>query len=138
MTRCWMLTFRGKPRNKHLYENAHEAPLLYGPLVVLAIPSIIGGYIGIREMLWKAMSEGNTYVQEYVLPVNAGHEGAEPGKNNIYGQVFPDPEQKKEAAGGGAAHEGAQSRVEVALDEGEKLVQKFVRWAFAIGIGAGF
>src|SRR6267142_984624 len=43
MTRCWLLTFWGRPRNQHLYEHAHEAPLLYIPLILLAIPSIIGG-----------------------------------------------------------------------------------------------
>ena len=31
-----MLTFWGKPRNQHLYDHAHEAPLMYVPLVVLA------------------------------------------------------------------------------------------------------
>ena len=37
MTRCWMLTFWGKPRNQHLYDHAHEAPILWAPLVVLAL-----------------------------------------------------------------------------------------------------
>ena len=37
MTRCWMLTFWGKPRNQHLYDHAHETPIPYAPLVVLAI-----------------------------------------------------------------------------------------------------
>ena len=41
--RCWMLTFAGKPRNQHLYDHAHEAPIMYWPLVVLAGLSIIGG-----------------------------------------------------------------------------------------------
>src|SRR3954468_15388120 len=43
MTRCWMLTFWGKPRNKHLYDHAHESPIMWLPLAVLAVASVIGG-----------------------------------------------------------------------------------------------
>ena len=49
MTRCWMLTFWGKPRNQHLYDHAHESPIMWIPLVVLAIlASIIGGKFLVR------------------------------------------------------------------------------------------
>src|SRR6185436_4295024 len=40
MTRCWMLTFWGKPRNQHLYDHAHEKPIMFIPLIVLAVLSI--------------------------------------------------------------------------------------------------
>ena len=50
MTRCWMLTFWGKPRNQHLYDHAHETPIMWLPLVVLAVLSIIGGrFLGVRR-----------------------------------------------------------------------------------------
>src|SRR5688500_4283349 len=58
MTRCWMLTFWGKPRNQHVYDHAHEAPLLWVPLVVLAVLSIIGGsYLNVRELLMYSVKE---------------------------------------------------------------------------------
>src|SRR5262249_19855007 len=60
MTRCWMLTFWGKPRNQHLFDHAHETPILYGPLIVLAVLSVIGGrFVGVREMLESAVKEGS-------------------------------------------------------------------------------
>jgi NADH:ubiquinone oxidoreductase subunit 5 (subunit L)/multisubunit Na+/H+ antiporter MnhA subunit len=63
MTRCWMLTFWGKPRNQHLYDHAHEAPLLYIPLILLAIPSIIGGrYMMVQQLIESSMGEGSRYV----------------------------------------------------------------------------
>jgi NADH-quinone oxidoreductase subunit L len=40
-----MLTFWGKPRNQHLYDHAHEAPVMYIPLIVLAVLSVIGGIV---------------------------------------------------------------------------------------------
>jgi len=41
MTRCWILTFAGKPRDEHVHEHAHEKPLMWVPLVVLAISSVV-------------------------------------------------------------------------------------------------
>jgi NADH-quinone oxidoreductase subunit L len=45
MFRLWYLTFLGKPRNPHVH--AHESPWsMLGPLVLLAVLSIGGGWIG--------------------------------------------------------------------------------------------
>src|SRR5688500_12300279 len=66
MTRCWMLTFWGKPRNQHLYDHAHEAPVMYVPLIVLAVLSIIGGYdnvLGVRPLLVASTVETKNYVE---------------------------------------------------------------------------
>ncbi len=41
MTRCWILTFAGKPRDEHVHEHAHEKPIMWVPLVVLAIASVL-------------------------------------------------------------------------------------------------
>src|SRR5687767_15466329 len=58
MTRCWMLTFWGKPRNQHVYDHAHEAPLLWVPLLVLAVLSVIGGkFLNVRELLMNSVNE---------------------------------------------------------------------------------
>lgn len=62
MTRCWMLTFTGKPRNDEVYQHAGETPIMYIPLVVLAALSVIGGSaLGIRPMLESAVKESNNY-----------------------------------------------------------------------------
>ena len=40
MFRMWLLTFAGEPRDKHVYEHAHESPwLMTLPLILLAILS---------------------------------------------------------------------------------------------------
>src|SRR5688500_14615759 len=57
MMRCFTLTFLGKPRNQHLYDHAHESPIMWVPLVVLAVLSIGGGWIGIQTMLRNTIRE---------------------------------------------------------------------------------
>jgi NADH-quinone oxidoreductase subunit L len=62
MTRCWMMTFWGKPRDQHLYEHAHEVPTMWGPLVVLAILAIISGKLmNVQEMIEGSIKENNAY-----------------------------------------------------------------------------
>lgn len=44
-------TFEGEPRDSHLFEHAHESPsVMIAPLSVLALLSIIGGWVGIPGM----------------------------------------------------------------------------------------
>jgi len=65
MTRCWMLTFWGKPRNHALADAARERPTMWVPLIALAAMSIIAGtLLGVREMLESAMSESTSFVRE--------------------------------------------------------------------------
>jgi NADH-quinone oxidoreductase subunit L len=44
MWRVTALTFFGKPRDQERYDHAHETPVLYVPLVVLAVMAIASGY----------------------------------------------------------------------------------------------
>ena len=53
MFRVFFLTFLGKPRDQHLYEHAHEAPwVMTGPVVVLSVLAIVGGYFGTGLNTW--------------------------------------------------------------------------------------
>lgn len=46
MFRSYFLVFTGKPRDQHLFDHAHESPwTMAGPLVFLAIPSILVGVL---------------------------------------------------------------------------------------------
>src|SRR5439155_13151590 len=66
MMRCWMLTFAGKPRNMHVYEHAHERPVMFGPLIALAALSIIGGYprvLGVQELIAASRDEARILCQ---------------------------------------------------------------------------
>ncbi|MBI1337393.1 MAG: NADH-quinone oxidoreductase subunit L [Phycisphaera sp.] len=55
MGRSFALTFLGKPRDQHLHDHAHEAPLaMWFPQVCLAIMAIASGYLG-----WKTLILGS-------------------------------------------------------------------------------
>ena len=54
MMRCWWLTFMGKPRDSQVYEHAHESKLMYAPLVVLAIGTLISSWFLFRPMVAQA------------------------------------------------------------------------------------
>ncbi len=46
MTRLYILTFIAPPKDQHAYDHAHEAaPLMTVPLILLAIPTVIGGLV---------------------------------------------------------------------------------------------
>ncbi len=51
--RAVFVPFWGKPRNRKLFEHAHESPsVMTVPLIVLAVGAVIGGVIGLPEMSW--------------------------------------------------------------------------------------
>ncbi len=57
MMRCWWLTFMGKPRDEHVHEHAHEIPLMYVPLVILAIGTFVASYFWFRPLIADAAPE---------------------------------------------------------------------------------
>ncbi len=54
MMRCWWMTFMGKPRDKHVYEHAHESRLMFIPLVVLAVGTFVSSYFLFRPLFADA------------------------------------------------------------------------------------
>jgi len=54
MMRAWWMTFMGKPRDDHVHHHAHETPLMYIPLVVLAVGTIAAGYFLFRPLIADA------------------------------------------------------------------------------------
>ncbi|HRX84455.1 MAG TPA: NADH-quinone oxidoreductase subunit L [Phycisphaerae bacterium] len=54
MMRAWWLTFMGKPRDEHVHHHAHESALMYIPLVVLAIGTIVFSYAMFRPNIAEA------------------------------------------------------------------------------------
>jgi NADH-quinone oxidoreductase subunit L len=46
MTRLYVLTFLSTPKDHHVYDHAHESgPLMSWPLIILAVPSAIAGFV---------------------------------------------------------------------------------------------
>ncbi|MCL2330267.1 MAG: NADH-quinone oxidoreductase subunit L [Phycisphaerae bacterium] len=54
MMRAWWLTFMGKPRDHHVHEHAHESPMMFVPLVVLAVGTFVSSYFLFRPMVANA------------------------------------------------------------------------------------
>ncbi len=54
MMRCWWLTFMGKPRDQQVHDHAHESPMMYVPLVVLAIFTVVSSYALFRPLIADA------------------------------------------------------------------------------------
>jgi NADH-quinone oxidoreductase subunit L len=68
MFRLFFLTFYGKERaGQHAMEHIHESPKsITIPLIVLAVLSALGGFLGVPEALW-----GSNQVGEFLSPVFA-------------------------------------------------------------------
>ncbi len=75
MFRALFMTFFGQSRvDEHVAHHVHESPkIMTVPLMVLAVLSVIGGYIGIPHVLG-----GANHIHEFLAPVLGG--GAEPAK----------------------------------------------------------
>ncbi len=54
MMRCWWMTFMGKPRDEDVHHHAHESPLMWAPLIVLAIGTVAASYMMFRPQLGEA------------------------------------------------------------------------------------
>jgi NADH-quinone oxidoreductase subunit L len=119
MMRCWMLTFWGKPRNQALYDQAHELPIMWLPLIALAVLAIIGGtrVLGISMLLENSVKENTTYCR-MTDPSFDGFASAWPAE-------LPDSSTPTSAA-------------QQAHLQGRALVDRYVAWSFIIGIGGAF
>jgi NADH-quinone oxidoreductase subunit L len=141
MMRCWMLTFWGKPRNQHVYDHAHESPLLYVPLLLLAMLSIVGGnLLGVRELLQRAIVESDHYVQAL-----ASHNEFYAGRTiSIFDRAWPgeapgagqSEAQSLPAAASAPAPEHA-SAAHDPLESGYHLMHTWVFPSFLVGLGLG-
>jgi NADH-quinone oxidoreductase subunit L len=66
MMRCWMMTFWGGARRPALYENARETPIMWGPLILLAILAALSGRaMSIQELLAGSVQENSAYCKQY-------------------------------------------------------------------------
>jgi proton-translocating NADH-quinone oxidoreductase chain L len=125
MTRCWMLTFAGKPRNQHLYDHAHESAIMVWPLVILATASVIGGrFMYVKELIVAAQKETNAIVK-FDAYATAWHVEAPENLPSTHAELTEGTEP---------ARAGSESTF---LEEGEHTMQHWVSFAWLIGIGLG-
>lgn len=122
MMRCWMLCFWGKPRNTEIYEGARERATFYLPLIVLAVLAVAGGsFLGVRELLEKTPAEA-TNLCETLAAANPVYKNATPTPFDTAWQIQAGNDRTSDDA---------------TVTQGEGLVQRYVRWAFAVGIVLG-
>jgi len=140
MTRCWMLTFWGKPRNQHVYDHAHESPIMYVPLIMLAVLAIFAGYdslLGVRPLIRASIAETTKFVESQHTGMKFhGYDTAWPSYDPTVKQSTP------EALEGGAAPPHAETastsvQEHSPFEAGWHLVHHIVFWGFIVGIGFG-
>jgi NADH-quinone oxidoreductase subunit L len=134
MARCWMLTFWGKPRNQHLYDHAHEQPVMWVPLAVLALMSIIAGWglFGVQGHLKGAIEESKKYCE--------ARDASFTGFNSAWSSDIPHEHPEGAASGeSGAGETHTAASPDLLLFEGYHKMEHALAFGFAwlIGIGAG-
>src|SRR6185369_9191654 len=112
MTRMMVMTFWGKERFRETHESKHQEPdhhhgsgephespwLMTVPLIVLAVLSTVGGFIGVPYALSSAFTDKNVNVLEHTLePVVAAvppgaHGEAVAGHGETTNEPAPVPE----------------------------------------------
>jgi NADH-quinone oxidoreductase subunit L len=111
MFRLWFMTFFGEYRGEaeaghaahdahgtHGHGGIHESPMvMVVPLVILAVFSVIGGYVGVPGSLG-----GNNHFDQFLGPVfhvsAPAAQGTAPGEKGASEQQTEGPEPKKEAS----------------------------------------
>ncbi len=72
MFRLYFMTFGGKLRDEH--NHPHESPKsMTIPLIILAVLSIIGGWVGIPELFMKGAHRLNGFLSGVVKPYGEAH-----------------------------------------------------------------
>jgi proton-translocating NADH-quinone oxidoreductase chain L len=130
MTRCWMLTFAGTPRDPELNSRARETQLLWAPLVFLAIPSIFGGNLfSIRELLQSSVQESQALCYTLAARRPFFAQTPIPAFTHIWADDAPADERTNTPT--------PPSIADSAQAIGQQLVDRWAYPAFAVGIMLG-
>jgi NADH-quinone oxidoreductase subunit L len=124
MTRCWMMTFWGKPRTPHLYDRARESPVMWGPLVVLAILTLLSGrFMNVQEMIDGSRKENTAYCRQF----DASFDG--------FDTTWPAPLPAENAMESREMIQSPLTTAQSALVQGHAMIEKYVGfWGFTVGI----
>ncbi len=72
MFRLYFMTFSGKLRDEHVHP--HESPkAMTLPLIVLAVLSIVGGFVGVPELFMKNAHKLREFLSGVVIPNSEAH-----------------------------------------------------------------
>ena len=110
ITRLVALTFYGKPRDKHIYDHAHESPrVMTVPLVILAVLSTVGGFLGLP------LAEKANVMHNWLGPWVGGPGAEEATEGAHQGALAQGESVAHAAAGHSAGLEVALMAISVAL-----------------------
>ncbi len=92
MFRMWFMTFAGKPRDHHVYDNAHESPwLMTVPLIVLAFFSVVVAW---GWPVWDPEASALEQQIHHAMPASVIADfGGVPGVDFWGGPAFANPEE---------------------------------------------
>jgi NADH-quinone oxidoreductase subunit L len=108
MFRLIALAFYGEPRDRRLHDHAHESPgVMTLPLVVLAVLSVVGGWIGIPHVLGDRLGHVPHLLDGWLEPVFEDAAALRPAAAAGVAEAA--------AAAGEAAGEAAEAATELAL-----------------------
>lgn len=130
LTRLWMLTFVGRPRDEEAFEQAHEPGLLSFPLVVLSGLAIVSGFewFPVRSMVESSAVETRAQVATMTGPSTLINplEHNWPSHTNL---AMPDMETDAVAF----TNESVDERVQAGAEKAVRLTH----WAWLVGIILG-
>jgi NADH-quinone oxidoreductase subunit L len=120
MTRCWMLLFWGRPRNRELHFAARERTGFWFPLFGLAAVSLIGGsrLLDIKQFISQSVVETENYCNAMRDPATPAFAAYAPAW-----QISTVPSSSTSSS---------------PEDAGERLFNRFASWPFGVGIALGF
>ena len=135
MTRCWMLTFWGKPRNKQIYRARARQPIMFMPLRWrwrLRVSRRRAIFLYVKEMIVASEKETQAIVGSAKFDPfqTAWHvEGAE---------NLPARRGETERVPDGATDGTGRPPQSEFLKAGDKTMRSYAGFAWLIGIGIGF
>jgi proton-translocating NADH-quinone oxidoreductase chain L len=126
MTRCWMLTFYGHPRNQHIFDRARERWVHYVPLLLLAALSTWVGAqgLGIRDFLERSVTETNAICQTLAAKPDY------PGFATAWPATLPRDEESNDTA--------SLTPAQRTMEQGRHLAHATAGYAWLAGIAVGF
>jgi NADH:ubiquinone oxidoreductase subunit 5 (subunit L)/multisubunit Na+/H+ antiporter MnhA subunit len=131
MTRCWMLIFWGRTRDRELRDSVRESTTQWLPLLLMAGLSILGGsqLLDVKVLLQQSAHETEGYV-------NAVRDPAAPAFTG-FSQAWP-VDLDARLANPDESRTAPLMRAKSLEDAGEKLRHDSAAWAFAAGIALAF
>lgn len=127
MFRMFFSTFHGESRaSEEVKHHIHESPkIMTIPLMILAVLSIVGGWVGIPHLLG-----GGNHIEKWLEPIFGGHTPEPAGGAvgfDIIGKVFASPQ-----AGAAASHDiGAEIALMIAAIA-IAVLGIFIAWLFYV------